>query len=207
MSNQSYDPTTQCITVIITADTSPSLSQLTGTIIGIPHHFTQACITSTRTGPFTVASGQSICISSGGKVVGPLTVQHGGALWVNGGSITGPVTATGAEALTLCDANVTGPVSIQGTSGHTLVGAGDASCARNTITGPVTLAKNTGDVELTGNRITGPIVVTGNTGSAAGIAGNRIIGPLSCSGNSPPPTNGGNPNSVVGPRSGQCAAL
>jgi len=38
------------------------------------------------------------------------------------------------------------------------------------------------------------------------IEGNRITGALICGGNTPPPTNDGQPNKVLGGRFGQCAA-
>ncbi len=62
-------------------------------------------------GPFTVASGKSICVSTGGKISGPVTVQAGGAFWVSGGTISGPYNATSAAALTLCGTTISGPVT------------------------------------------------------------------------------------------------
>jgi hypothetical protein len=54
--------------------------------------------------------------------------------------------------------------------------------------------------------VTGPVSVTGDVGGPTVIEGNKITGPLSCSGNTPPPTDGGYPNTVTGARSGQCSA-
>ena len=73
--------------------------------------FTQACITSAKSSPFSVTTGQSICVSSGGSLTGPVNVTSGGALWLNGGSITGPVTVSGARSLTFCGVRITGALS------------------------------------------------------------------------------------------------
>ncbi|HEY0698675.1 MAG TPA: hypothetical protein VGD43_12800 [Micromonospora sp.] len=56
------------------------------------------------------------------------------------------------------------------------------------------------------NTINGPVSLTDNTGGAR-IAGNTIDGPLTCGRNEPSPTDIGEPNSVTGERSGQCADL
>ena len=64
--------------------------------------FTQACITSTDSGSLTVVKGQAVCISSGGKVTGSVTVASGGALWVSGGSIGGSLSSTSAHSGSRC---------------------------------------------------------------------------------------------------------
>jgi hypothetical protein len=46
-----------------------------------------------------------------------------------------------------------------------------------------------------------------NTTSAALVAANTIGGTLACTGNTGTPTNQGNPNTVTGTRTGQCATL
>ena len=58
-----------------------------------------------------MTTGQSICVSSGGSLTGPVNVTSGGALWLNGGSITGPVTVSGARSLTFCGVRITGALS------------------------------------------------------------------------------------------------
>jgi hypothetical protein len=62
---------------------------------------------------------------------------------------------------------------------------------------------------LSGNQVTGPVRLDGNRtgGTPIVVGGNLIIGVLSCSGNEPPPVNGGDLNTVVGWRSGQCVDL
>jgi hexosaminidase len=39
------------------------------------------------------------------------------------------------------------------------------------------------------------------------VSANQIGGALTCTGNQPPPVDNGLPNTVSGPRSGQCAKL
>jgi hypothetical protein len=77
------------------------------------------------------------------------------------------------------------------------------------LEGPVFLRNGTTEVTLTGNQITGAVSLMGNqTGSTPiVVAGNTIDGPLSCTGNEPPPVNNGQPNTVLGPATGQCADL
>jgi hypothetical protein len=43
--------------------------------------------------------------------------------------------------------------------------------------------------------------------TATEIEANLVVGMLACSGNTPPPTNDGRPNTVIGIRTGQCATL
>ncbi|WP_158844577.1 hypothetical protein [Streptomyces sp. NRRL WC-3742] len=73
---------------------------------------------------------------------------------------------------------------------------------------------NRSGAELVANRIGGSVEVNGTTGTGpfpeddrAEIERNTIRGSLHCTGNTPPPTNGGNPNTVHGTRAGQCANL
>ncbi|WP_330300095.1 Ig-like domain-containing protein [Streptomyces sp. NBC_00503] len=157
----------------------------TGQPAGITVGFSRPCITTASHGPLTVASGQSLCIGSGGSQSGPVTVRPGGALAVSDGQITGPVSADGALAVSVCGSKVTGPLSVRTTSGSVLIGAGPGSqfsdCAGNTITGPVSLVGNTGGVEFSADRVTGP---------------------LGCEANAPAPHVGD--VTVLGPRSGQC---
>ncbi|MCX4524201.1 MULTISPECIES: Ig-like domain-containing protein [unclassified Streptomyces] len=144
--------------------------------------FSRPCITTPRHGALTVASGESLCIASGGSQTGPVTVRPGGALAVTDAAITGPVSGDGALAVAVCRSKLTGPVSVTRTTGYALIGSEQSSyCAGNTFTGPVTVDGNTGGVELSANRITGP---------------------LRCEGNEPAPHQSG--NTVIGPRTGRC---
>jgi hypothetical protein len=138
-------------------------------------HYFQPCLTGPPTGPLTVSTGESICISADEPQTGPVSVQPGGSLDVEGGRITGPLTATGATAVRICGATITGPVTINGSTGPVLVG-GEA-CEPNTIVGPVRVTENTGGVEVNGNHVIGPLSITGNTVPVHAV-GNTVIGPV-----------------------------
>lgn len=177
-----------------------------------------SCVTGTRVGPLTIGSGEAVCIT--GMVVGPVTVNAGGALSVSGGRVIGPLTTTGATAISICAATMTGAISVSGTTGLLLIGDGGddgtPACTANTINGPLTLTGNQGGLEVGGNTIHGPVTLSNNTGTGAipehgtlpppEVEGNQIVGPLRCDGNTPPPINDGLPNSVIGPKLGQCGA-
>jgi photosystem II stability/assembly factor-like uncharacterized protein len=149
--------------------------------------YSSPCITTTRNGPFTVASGQVVCIGAGGRINGPLTVSAGGAIDVEGGTVTGPFRATGAGVVRLCGATITGPLDIEQSTGLVLVG-GDAAtgpCAGNTITGPVTLDSNTAGVEFNNNTVNGPATISSTTGTlpppdtgSVHAEGNTVSGPF-----------------------------
>jgi hypothetical protein len=200
----------------------------------------QVSYTSTISGnsnsDLTVGSGQSVNVTSSGKVNGNatvkgggvlsvnggtingnVTVQPGGVFFMNGGSVNGNITSTSATGLTLCGAQkINGNVSASGTSSYVLIGgAGAAGCAGNDINGSITLTNNTAGFEVSLNKVNGAITVTGNTTSGPSTAdamseieGNtKINGNLACSGNVPTPVNDGKPNSVNGTRPGpQCSA-
>jgi len=136
-----------------------------------------------HTGPLQISHG--ITCLDGATVTGPVTVGDGAGIRSVDSRITGPIRADGAYEVTLCDTRVTGPVSLGGGSGVTF-GDPEAGC--------------------TGNTVTGPVSITGTHGQTV-IADNRIVGPLACSDNEPSPVNNGFANSVLGPKSGQCADL
>jgi hypothetical protein len=141
-------------------------------------HDAPACTTTISdkvVGAVTVRSGVT-CITAGATVTGLVTVRSGASLYVTGGTLRAAVTASGAGTLSLLHANVTGPV--------TATGSGPVGVEDSTLTGPVTMLHNT---------------------TATLVSGNRIHGPLTCTGNQPPPTDNGLPNTVSGPRLGQCA--
>lgn len=178
--------------------------------------FSKPCITTTVSG-LTVNAGQSICVSSPGKVTGPVTVNAGGALSLTGAQLSSSLTANGANALLVCGTTVGGSVSASASTGFVMAGDGGddghPACAGSTFKGSVSITKNTGGFEVAADKISGSASFTGNTGTgpywqdaSPEIEGNTISGSLSCSGNSPAPTDGGQPNTVSGPRSGQCMA-
>ena len=173
-------PGSQTLSVTFTPTDSTDYTTVSKSVT-ISVGFTQACITTSKTGPLTVANGQSVCVSSGGKLVGPVKVQAGGSLWINGGAVTGPFTATSAAVLTLCGSTITGPVTVTTSVGYVLFGG--TGCAGNTFTGPVSVTKGTGGLSFVGNKVVGPLTITNNKGGFA-YSGNTVTGPVTVSGNS-----------------------
>ena len=173
-------PGSQTLSVTFTPNDTTDYAPVSKSV-AISVGFAQACITTSKTGPFTVASGQSVCVSSGGKLTGPVTVQAGGALWITGGTLTGPFTATSPAGLTLCSSTITGPVTVTTATGYVLFGG--TGCSRNTITGPVSITKGTGGLSFVGNKVTGPLTITNNKGGFT-YSGNTVVGPVTVSGNS-----------------------
>jgi hypothetical protein len=194
-----------------------------------------SCISNTVNGGLTVTNGQWICVNSGGRVNGAVTVEAGGTLSVLGGTVNGALTvkaggslittggsintigAAGAKTLTICGVSISSDLSASGTATFLLIGDGgddgSPSCGANTISGNVTVSNNTAGFEVGGNTITGSLTATGNTGAGPNpedanpeIEANQIKGSLNCSGNSPAPVNDGKPNTVKGSRTGQCSA-
>ncbi len=128
----------------------------------------------------------------------------------------GPLRASGAVAVALCGSAVNGPVSVSGTTGFVRIGGGSddpgVSCTGATLQGPLALSGNKGGVEVEDAKASGLLSLTNTMGAAPGedsaapeLEGNTIGGPLSCSGNTPAPTSDGRPNTVSGPKSGQCS--
>jgi Bacterial Ig-like domain (group 3)/Legume lectin domain len=186
------------------ATLEPSTSQADVTI-----GFSQACITGTVSLGLTVGAGQAICVTQPAVISGPVTVEAGGALWMTGGHIRGAFMADGGSAISICGAALHRSLTVSGTTGLVQVGGTGPSCPGNTIKGPVKLTRNKAGIQLSGNGISRRVTVNHNVatrtpGAINGIEGNKIAGALSCTGNKPPPTDGGQPNTVSGPRSGQC---
>ncbi|GCD95637.1 hypothetical protein [Embleya hyalina] len=138
------------------------------------------CTTTVRgvlSKPLTIASG--ITCLDGATVRGPVRVEPGAGLIATRSTVTGPVSAHGATALVLAD---------------------------TTVGGPVTGTDAIGVTALLWSRVGGPVHLAGNKGPSQVLA-NTVGGPLNCAGNTPEPTNAGLPNTVKGPKSGQCASL
>jgi hypothetical protein len=166
-------------------------------------------VSGTVPGPLRIGAGVT-CIN-GGTVAGPVSISAGAIVVLTGATIYGPLNAEGAAQIAVCDSRIAGPVSVRGSSGSVLIGSaatgGSLPCGGNVILGPVTLTGNSGSVELGANTIAGQVTLTGNGGPAAIVAANTIAGPLSCAANNAEPTDNGQPNTVHGPASGQCATL
>ncbi|HST14610.1 MAG TPA: hypothetical protein VLJ44_07155, partial [Gaiellaceae bacterium] len=143
--------------------------------------FSQACLTTSLSGSVIVKNNQAYCIQTGGKVSGSITVQSGGALYVSGGSVTGSITATVARALTICNASLGGSLTATSASGPVTVGAA-SGCAKNTISGSVTLTSNAKGVTLVGNTISGSVTLSSNAGGLA-VSGNTVSGSVTVSSN------------------------
>jgi hypothetical protein len=175
-----------------------------------------AC-TNTITGSheaLIVQSGGTTCLDNA-RISGALSVQPGARLFVNHSSIDGAIVANGPAFFGLCDAAITSSVSVREATGFVLVGdPTDDACGGNIISGAVVLQNNHSGVEVAANHVGGSVVANGTSGTGlfpedkgTEIEGNVIRGALSCSDNDPVPTNDGQPNSVTGAKSGQCASL
>ena len=171
-------PGTPTLTVTFTpTDTTDYTSVVTTTTISVG--FSQACITTTHSGSLTVANGQAICVSTGGKVTGSVSVATGGALYLSGGSITGSLSSSGALAITICGTTVTGSVSVSATSGPLTLGG--PSCGGDTVAS-MSLTNNMGTTSLVNGKTTGSLSVSGNAGAVT-ITGTSIAGSMSASSN------------------------
>lgn len=172
--------------------------------------------TTTITG--TVASvnvpGGGVTCLNGATVNGAVTVQPGGSLVLNGARVAGGITSHGSTGIRICGSQIRSSVGggtavdVTGTVGPVVIGDGTAACARNDIVGGVSLDGNH-QVELDTNRVSGAVSVVNTSGSASApiVAANQVTATLDCAGNAPAPTNEGRPNTVLGARTGQCAAL
>lgn len=159
-------------------------------------------VTGRHHGPLRVTG--VLCLD-GASVQGPVVVT-GGALLVTDSRVDGPVWAAGARQVILCASEITGPLAIQDVTETVVLGG--VACAPNTLRGPVAVEDSNALIRIVGNTVNGPVDVAGNSGTtAAVVSANEITGPLACAGNTPSPVNGGHPNSVAGPRGGQCAEL
>ena len=172
-------PGTQTLSVTFTpSDTTDYTSPTATTSVSVG--FTQACITTTDSGSLKVAKGQAICVGTGGKVTGSVSVASGGALYVSGGTIGGSLSSSGALAITFCQATITGSVSTATTGGPVTVGG--SGCAGDTIGGSVSVAGNSGGVSLQSSHITGSLSVSDNADGTV-ISANTITGSASVESN------------------------
>ncbi len=132
-------------------------------------------ITGPHAGALAVTSGTT-CLSAA-NVSGPVTVSAGASL-VSASSTIAGLTSTGATNVELVDTTIKGALQITGT------------------TGAVTMFGSTvgGNATISGNKTPRPILLAGNILGAA----------LACTGNNAAPENGGTPNSIKKPATGQC---
>ncbi|EHR50079.1 hypothetical protein SacmaDRAFT_1810 [Saccharomonospora marina XMU15] len=177
-------------------------------------------VAAEESGPVTgsVDITEPTTLLPGTIVLGSVNISGEGALNAEGARIIGAVTATGGVGLRLCESTVLGRLSVSGMDGVVQIGDTDAGipCEGNNIFGRAGFTDNTGYLELDDNRVLGSVTLTGNTTTisvppdnpdATEVAANTIFGSLGCTGNTPPPTNSGEPNTVYGSSTGQCAEL
>ncbi|MER5637938.1 Ig-like domain repeat protein [Kitasatospora sp. NPDC002227] len=199
----------------ITAKYSGDTDYLAGGLESITHTVTcTRTITGQVNGAVFAGSGSTCLINA--TVNGTVHGAPGSGLFISNSTVRGSVLSSNGSLFALCGSTVNGgSVNVSGASGFVLVGdPADDGCAGNTVNGSVLLSNNHSGTEVIGNHITGSVQVNGTTGTGpfpgddrAEIENNTIGGGLSCSANTPPPTNGGNPNTVHGPRAGQCSTL
>jgi hypothetical protein len=158
-------------------------------------------------------------------ISGAVDIRTGAVVSIQASMLVGPLYAHRPARLALCGSKVSGPASVTGAAGPVMVGgANSTDCSADTITGLITLTRDTGGVTLEGATISGPARVAGNAGrvTVAGntiggpaivadntggtlVTGNTVGGPLSCTGNKPAPADSGKPNTTSGPATGQCS--
>ena len=112
-----------------------------------------------------------------------------------------------------------GAIAVSASTAGVMIGDPAQGCPTNRLTsfGASVLSNDQFGVDMSGNTIFGSLRVTqsggvdlllipsGTTGEPV-ISGTTLGGALSCDGNTPPPSDRGTPNQVVGARSGQCAS-
>ena len=135
--------------------------------------------------PATTGPDTTVCTLIDVTVIGSVTVGAGSALLVCSSTITGSVLAVDSNDVHLGEVH------------------GGFDCPGNTINGSVTI-QGAGGAELDNSVVVGPVTFTNNAG--VDVEGNFITGALQCSGNTFI-TNSGEPNTVIGPKTGQCANL
>jgi hypothetical protein len=214
VSTAGLPPGSEPLFAVFTPTDPTNYSSSSSAILAQTVTFSTPCITAKISKPYTVASGQSICIET--TVSGSVTVNSGGALYLLGATVSSTFSSTGATSLELCGSSISGGIAISGTTGFVLIGdKGDdneANCTANTLKSTLSLTNNLGGFEVGSNQISGATNFSGNTGSGPTwqdsttpeIEGNTISSSLSCTTNTPTPINDGSPNSVSGPRSGTC---
>ncbi len=144
------------------------------------------------------------------RVVGPVTVNPGGALTVVNSQISRGITANAPSFLSICGAQVSGPSpgpALTVTNANVPIRIGDPAngCAGNRFAGDVNLTSNLA-VTFGANIVSNNININSNGPGNAVIKANNIYGALNCTANNPPPTNAGQINTAAS-KTGQCSAL
>ncbi|HIT77057.1 MAG TPA: hypothetical protein IAA98_15875 [Candidatus Avipropionibacterium avicola] len=139
-------------------------------------------VSGTHRGGVTVTQGRTCLV--GAEVSGPVEVAEGAELLVDSSTLRGKLAVTGG-AVAVCDSELAGSVVLTDASAVRL-GATPYLCGGNTIRGSVQ--------------------ITGTTSDFA-VAALRLRGSLGCEGNVAAPDQRGEPSSISGSASGDCAAL
>jgi len=174
------------LAVVAMAVTIPTVSSATPTECN-------TTITGTVNGGLTVSDSDS-CILDGATIHGGIDMTNGSLLVCNNTTIDGGINATGGSSL-----EVGGGGGVEADDGLPLSGP----CSGNLINGHTTVS-GVGSVEFDTNTMNGGADLDNN--GPVEVEANDIQGPLNCSGNTSV-TNDGQPNSVTGPETGQCAGL
>jgi alpha-tubulin suppressor-like RCC1 family protein len=162
-------------------------------------------------GPVTVTAGESVLIKPNARVVGPVTVQSGGALTVQNAKITKGLSADNPSFLSICGSEISPPslgaqaLGVSNAAVPIRIGDPATGCAANRFAGQVHLTANLA-VTFGANAVSHAATVNNGGPGATVIKANTFLASLACSGNNPAPTNSGEPN-TAGSRTGQCAGL
>ena len=159
-----------------------------------------------------MGSGQSVVVT-GGQVVGPVTVQPGGALQLVNSKVTNGIVVTNPSFLSVCNSQIAAPsgnpaqgLVVDGASTPLRIGDPAAGCAGNRIAGDVRLTGNTGGLTLGANTVSGNMTVDNNTVGTPVVKANNVFKTLGCAGNNPAPVNNGQANTAP-TKTGQCRGL
>ncbi len=144
--------------------------------------------------------GGTTCVAPDAVVRGTVLVLAGGSLVVDDATVRGRILALSGGSIDVSGSVVRGTVIAVGTRA--------VEISDNEIRGSVSLFGNRGDVRVTGNDVRGSMsVLYTRSDEPAVIGGNDVRGGLACRANDPAPVDGGEPNSVRGRATDQCAAL
>lgn len=164
-------------------------------------------------------SGDVVCLN-GTTVNGSVNAGPGSVVVMNNGFVSGNITGTNASFLWLCGTTVRGSVTAQNTSGFVRIGDAQnddgVNCGGNNIRGNVSVLGGHGGFDIGANQISANLTANDNVipsrqiflarpaasvviaDEVHEIEGNFVVGQLTCLRNSPPATDDGKPNQVLG---------
>ena len=174
-----------------------------------------ACTTTVSGASRSVNASRGTWCIKNADVSGNVTVRSGTAVIISDSTISGTVRATTPAGFFMCGTTTRSSVSVSRSTGFVLIGdPTDDLCPGNSIGGTLTVRNAKAGVEISNNsRIGGALSLRGNSGAGPfpddaipEVEANSIAGAASCTRNSGV-TNDGQPNTVGGARSGQCAGI